>query len=196
MWKRHCVALLAPMMALALAHTGQAGAQDAPKRGPEYVVNMFNVFCLSHLPDLKGIATAAGFGEFAEMVGAELRAYQPEVPADTLRGWKFHDATDEYVLIASKSKPDDVFKKAVPAFAKSKVYGCSLLVPAKQPNDKLLASLAKLLGRAPDEEWDEGPLHVHSWTGKTDKILSNVYFYAPQAGAATAVFSANAFVKN
>lgn len=160
------------------------------------MINMFNIFCLSHLPDLDGIATAAGFGEFAEMVGAELDPYHPEVRADNLRGWKFHDDKDEYILIASKSKPDDVFKKAVPAFAKSTNYGCSLLIPTKQPNAAVLAGLAKLLGRAPDEEWDEGPMHVHSWSGQTDKLLSNVYFYAPPAGAPTAVLSANVFVKD
>jgi len=184
-------------MVAVLALAGPAAAQGAPRKEPANASNMFNVFCLSHLPDLDGIATAAGFGEFAEMVGAELETYHPPVRADALRGWKFHDATDEYVLISSKSKPDDVFKKAVPAFAKSTNYGCSLLVPAKQQsNAELLAALSKLLGRAPDEEWEEGAMHVYSWSGQTDKLLSNVYFYAPPAGAPTAVLSANAFVKD
>lgn len=185
------------LVAAALALVGPAAAEDAAKKAPTGASNMFNVFCLSHLPDLDGIATAAGFGEFAEMVGAELEPYHPQVRADVLRGWKFHDATDEYVLLSSKSKPDEVFKKAVPAFAKSTNYGCSLLVPAKQQsNTELLAALSKLLGRAPDEEWDEGAMHVYSWSGQTDKLLSNVYLYAPPAGAPTAVLSANVFVKD
>lgn len=184
------------LLAAALAFAGPVSAQDATKKLPSSVVNMFNVFCLSHLPDLDGIAKAAGFGEFAEMVGAELEPYHPEVRADTLRGWKFHDAEDEYILVSSKSKPDETFKKAVPAFADSTTYGCSLLIPAKGANPKVLSELSKLLGRAPDDDWDEGAMHVHSWSGQTDKLLTNVYFYAPPDGAPTAVLSANVFVKN
>ena len=183
-------------LAVTLALCAPAFAQEATKKAPANMVNMFNVFCLSHLPDLKGIATAAGFGEFAEMVGDEVEAYQPEVRADALRAWKFHDGDDEYVLTSSQSKPDDAFKQALPAFAESTTYGCSLLVPTKQANAKILEDLSKLLGRKPDDAWDQGPMRVHSWSGQTDKLFSSVYFYAPPAGAPTAVLSANVFVKD
>ena len=53
----------------------QSGAKETPAAR---TVKMFNVFCLSQLPDLDGVAKAAGFGEFAPITGDELKAHTPD----------------------------------------------------------------------------------------------------------------------
>ncbi len=157
---------------------------------------MFDFFCLSQLPDLDAITKAAGFGEFAQITGKELEQYQPQVPAEKLYAWSFHDHGAKLVLTASQSKPDEAFKKATPAFAKSTNIACSLLVPAETSQAEMLAALAARIGRPPDESWDEGSMRVHAWTGQNDKLLSHVHYYAPAKGGPLSVISASAFVKD
>ncbi len=171
-------------------------AQELPKeKGPARTVKMFDMFCLSQLPDLDGVARVAGFGEFAQITGKELERYQPEVPAKELHAWRFHDFEAEYVLTAAKSDPDAKFKKEVPKFSKSTNFACSLLIPAAESKEDLLAALVKLLGRKPDEGWDQGPMHVHAWSGQTDKLLSHVYYYAPSQKGPAGILSASTFVR-
>jgi len=167
-----------------------------PEKGPVRTVKMFDIFCLSQLPELDHIAKFAGFGEFAEITGKELERYQPEVRADELRAWRFHDFGAEFILTAAKSKPDESFKKEVPKFAKSTSFACSLLIPATDPQAMVLKALVKLLGRDPDEISIQGPMRVHGWSGQNDKILSHVHYFAPVKGGPTSVLSARTFVKD
>jgi len=184
---------LAAMLALA----SSANAQGLPKeKGPARTVKMFDVFCLRQLPDLDGITKAAGFGEFAQITGKELERYQPAVRAEKLYAWSFHDLGGKFVLTAAQSKPDAQFKKSVPAFANSTSVACSLLFPASDPRDTLFKELVALLGRGPDKSWDEGPIRVHAWSAHTDKLLSQVHYYAPAKGGPMGVLSATAFVKH
>ena len=132
---------------------------------------MFGVFCLSQLPDLEGVAQAAGFGEFAQITGAELEKYQPQVPAEELRAWRFHEDGNEFVLTASKSKPDSQFKAQAPEFANSTGFSCSLQIPAPKSKEAFLKEVVALVGRAPDETWIDGPLRGHGWTGRQPTIL-------------------------
>ncbi len=141
------------VIAATLVLVGPAAALDLPKeKGPARTVAMFDFFCLSQLPDLDAITKAAGFGEFAQITGKELDQYQPQVPAEKLYAWSFHDHGAKLILTASQSKPDEAFKKATPAFAKSTNIACSLLVPAEAPQEALLAALVARLGRPPDED--------------------------------------------
>jgi hypothetical protein len=156
---------------------------------------MFNIFCLSQLPDLEGVRKAAGFGEFAQITGAELEQYRPASPTDALYAWSFHDAGGVYVLTAARSKADEELKKTAPAFAASTSVACSLRFPAAAPREALLKELAALLGRAPDRVSDEGPARIYFWSGQTAKLLSHVHYSAPAAGAEPGVLSAVVFVK-
>jgi hypothetical protein len=188
---------LAFLLAGALALLNPLDAQALPKdKGPARTVGMFNIYCLSQLPDLDGVRKAAGFGEFAQITGEELRHYQPAVPAEELNAWRFHDSGGEYVLTAARAKPDESFKKQVPAFAKSTSVACSLLFPATDPGQAVLKQLVGLLGRPADKTWDEGKMRVHAWSGQTQKLLSRVHYYAPAKGGPTAVLSATTFVKD
>ena len=181
---------------LALALPALAVAQTIPKeKGPIRTIGLFNFLCLKQLPDLNGIERAAGFGEFDQITGEDLKRYAPQVPPEKLFAWRYHDHGEEFVLIAAQSKPDDALKKQVPAFAKSTNTACSLLVPSAQP-DPLLGELTRTMGRAADQTWQEGAMRVHTWTHQRDSALSYVHYYAPEKAGAIAILNASVFVKN
>jgi hypothetical protein len=181
---------------LALAFPGLAVAQTIPKeKGPVRTIGLFSFLCLKQLPDLNGIERAAGFGEFDQLTGEDLKPYAPQVPPEKLFAWRYHDHGEEFVLVASRAKPDDAFKKDVPAFAKSTNTACSLLVPSAQP-DPLLGELTRTMGRAADKTWQEGATRVHSWTHQQGDALSYVHYYVPEKAGATAILNASVFVKS
>jgi hypothetical protein len=172
-----------------------SSAQTIPKtKGPTRVIGLFDFLCLKQLPDLNGIERAAGFGEFDQLTGEDLAPYAPQVPTEKLFAWRYHDHGEQFILTASQAKPDDEFKKQMPAFASSTNTACSLLVPSAKP-DPLLGELTRLMGRAADQTWQEGPMQVHSWTHQRPDALSYVQYYAPENAGAKAVLSASVFVK-
>lgn len=180
---------------VALALPLAAVAQTIPKeKGPERTIGLFSFLCLKQLPDLNGIERAAGFGEFDQLTGDDLKPYAPQVPPEKLFAWRYHDHGERFILTAAQSKPDDAFKKEMPAFANATNTACSLLVPSQQP-DPLLSELTRTMGRPADETWQEGAMRVHSWTHKRADALSYVHYYVPEKAGATAVLSASVFVK-
>ena len=180
--------------ALTLAST--VNGQGLPKEpGPERTVKLFNFYCLSQLPNIEDVANAAGFGEFAELVGEELQQYQPEVPADELRAWRLRDLGSEFILTSSRSNSDTHLNNEVPEFANTANVACSLVVSSEDADEHLLKELVDLVGRVPDETRDQGTRRVHAWTGKTDELLVVVHYYAPKSEGPKTILSATAFVK-
>jgi hypothetical protein len=189
---------LLPALTAALLFAGAGRAQEMPQQpDPLRAVKMFNVFCLSQLPDLAGVAKAAGFGEFAQIAGKELDSYRPKAPVEDFHAWRFHDQGAEYVLTATRSKPDDGLKKQLPKLAKAETQvACSLMFPAPEAKAPILAGLSKMLGRAPDETREEGPARLYVWNGKGDKALSRVDYSAPLKPGPRGILSASLFVLN
>lgn len=189
--------LLPVVFPLALLAAAPACAEALPeKAGPERTVAMFNTFCLARMPDIEDIARIATAGEFTELQGDDVKPFQPPVPAEKIRVWKYKDFDKEYALITTQSAPDDEFKKGVPEFADSTSFACSLLLPASDPKEDLLSGVEKVMDRKPDEKFDEGPFNVHSWSGASDTLLVNVYYYSPAKGKAGGLMSTVTFVKN
>jgi hypothetical protein len=186
--------LLIFLASLALLPVASSAQEFPQEKGAARTVQMFRLFCLSQLPDFDGIRQAAGFGEFAQIVGAELQSYQPDKPADELHAWRFHDHGMTFVLTATRSGPDATVSKQAPKFAKSKGVGCSLIFEAREPDDAVLAELAKVLGRAPDTVHDDRGMKTRSWTGQNAKLLSIVNYSVPLKPGAKGVLSATAFV--
>ncbi|MEO8421767.1 MAG: hypothetical protein ABI457_11275 [Hyphomicrobium sp.] len=173
-----------------------AAAQTIPKeKGAARTVGLFSFLCLKQLPDLGGIERAAGFGEFDQLTGDDLKPYAPQSPAEKLLAWRYHDHGERFILTAARSKPDDEFKKQMPAFANAANTSCALRVPSATP-DPLLGELTRTMGRAADSTWQEGATQVHAWTHQQGAALSYVHYYAPDKAGATAVLSASVFVKN
>lgn len=178
-------------LALALPCDAQTAAKETPAAR---AVKMFNVFCLSQLPDLDGVAKAAGFGEFAPITGDELQKYAPETPAEQLHAWRFHEAAGEFILTAARSKPDTKPKKELPAFANATNFACTLTFPPVEVT-KVVAELVTLLQREPDETRGKGTVTVRTWTRATPKHLSRVNYSAPPASDAPGRLSASVLVK-
>ena len=183
-------------LAVAIAALPALGfAQTIPKtKGPTRTIGLFDFLCLKQLPDLNGIERAAGFGEFDQLTGEDLAPYAPQVPPEKLFAWRYHDHGEQFILTASQAKPDDAFKKKMPAFANATNTACSLLVPSAKP-DPLLGELTRVMGRAADQSWQEGPTRVYSWTHQRPDTLSYVHYYAPENAGTKAVLSASVFVK-
>jgi hypothetical protein len=185
---------------LALALSRPVIGEELPKEpGPARTVKMFDLFCLSLLPEISRIAEAAAAGNFTELKGKRLEKYQPQVGAEEVRAWSYDDFGSEFVLTTARSKPDAQFKKDVPEFADSINFACSLLFPAKDPKENVLKEMVGLLEREPDEAWDQGPARIYEWTGQTDSLHTQVLYighHAPAKKGSTALLSTSAFVKN
>jgi hypothetical protein len=187
-----------PLLLLAaLLLTGHPCAEELPKeKGPARTVKMFDMFCLTQLPDLEGIERFAGFGEFAPLSRAELEAHEPATPAERLIGWRFHDFGAEMILTASRSAPDEDVKQRHPAFAKGKSVACALLLPGGDPPAEIVRRLARRLGREPDEQREEAGGKVWVWNAASDKAVSQVRYQVPAEAGGKAALSASAVVKN
>lgn len=173
-----------------------SAAELPPDAGAARTVAMFDIFCLSQLPDLEAIDRLAQAGEFEPVTGKELEKYQPEVKAEELKAWQYKDFEESFVLTTSRTLPDEQFKKDAPDFSDSTNYACSLVIPPQDAKDALLAEMGKVMEREADENWDQAPFKAHSWSGKTDKLLVFVYYYAPLDGPKGGLLTANVSVKN
>lgn len=187
----------AALLTLSLILPGAASAAELPEEaGAARTIAMFDIFCLSQLPDIEAIGKVAKAGEFQQLTGEELEKYQPEVKAEELKGWRYKDFDEDFVLTAARTLPDETFKEEVPEFADSMNYGCSLIIPAKDAKEELLEEMSKVMEREPDETWDQNPLKAHAWSGQTEKLLVFIYYHAPMEGSKGGFLSANVSVKN
>ena len=186
--------LLCSLMLLASA----APADELPKeKGVARTVKMFDMFCLAQLPDIEAIERFAGFGEFAQIFGADLAPYRSGAPDEKVLAWRFHDFGAELILTARRAKPDAAEKQAHPAFANGRTVACSLLIPNDTPPADIVKAVATRMGRAPDETRDEADTHVSAWNTETPKAVGRVVFRAPAGkGTAKAALSASATVKD
>ncbi len=186
--------LLCSLMLLASA----APADELPKeKGVARTVKMFDMFCLAQLPDIEAIERFAGFGEFAQIFGADLAPYRSGAPDEKVLAWRFHDFGAELILTARRAKPDAAEKQAHPAFANGRTVACSLLIPNDAPPADIVKAVATRMGRAPDETRDEADTHVSAWNTETPKAVGRVVFRAPAGkGTAKAALSASATVKD
>jgi len=185
--------LLCSLMLLA----GAAPADELPKeKGIARTVKMFDMFCLAQLPDIEAIERFAGFGEFAQISGADLAPYRSGAPNEKVLAWRFHDFGVELILTARRAKPDAAEKRVHPAFANGRIVACSLLIPNDAPQADIVKELTTRMGRAPDETRDEADTHVAVWNNETPKAVGRVVFRAPVEKSAKAALSASASVKD
>jgi hypothetical protein len=183
---RHLLLLLCALSPL------PAFAPELPKeKGVARTVKMFDMFCLTQLPDIEGIERFAGFGEFAQMLGEELAPYSSRLPGEKILGWRFHDFGAELILTATRAKPDVSFTQKHPTFAKAKAVSCSLLIPNDASRDEVVKALGHRLGQSPDESVEDGSAHVSAWNKETAKAVSRVVYRAPAGKGGKATLSAH-----
>jgi len=180
----------------ALTIASPAYSQGLPaKPGPARTAKMFDLICLSKLPDIKAIASLAASNKFAKLEGNALAPYRPQASVDELHGWRFTDFGATYTLLVTRAKPDAQFKAQMPAYANSVNYACSLILPDRFAKVAVLAALGKIIGRQRDETWEQGPMQVHSWKATTDKFFIQAFHYAGKARPNSSLLSATIFVK-
>ncbi|GAG10626.1 unnamed protein product, partial [marine sediment metagenome] len=140
--------------------------EGLPKKpGPARTVKMFNLFCLSLVPEISKIEEAAVVRHFTELKGKALKEYQPLFRAKEMRAWSYEDFGSQFVLTTTRSEPAARFKEEVPEFADSRNFGCSLIFRTNDPKEKVLKEMVDSLGRDPEEVWTQRPRRVHAWTG-------------------------------
>lgn len=188
--------LRAVAVGAALATTSPAMAQGLPaKPGPARTAKMFDLLCLSKLPNLKAIAGLATANKFARLEGKALAPYRPQTSVDELHGWRFKDFGATYTLVITRSKPDAQFKSDMPAFANSVSYACSLILPNRFEKAAVVAAMGKMIGRQRDEAWNQGPMQVHSWRATTKTFFIQALHYAGKSRPNSSLLAATMFVK-
>lgn len=171
--------------------------EDLPKApGAARIVKMFDIFCLSLVPELSKIAKTATARNFTELKGKWLEKHQPQVRAEELRAWTYKDFGLDYTLTTSRSKPDAQFKNQFPKFANSENFACSLIVPSEEAVDYFFAEVVRFVGRDPDaESSDQKEQHISAWREMADDNLVIIEYQHPRPGQ-IAILRAMAFVKN
>lgn len=164
---------------------------DAP--GAERTVRMFDLFCMTHVPNL---ATITGFASanFEEITGAALDRYRPEVEPEELRAWRFAEFGADYALVITRSAPNRAFREAEPDFADATSYDCTLVLPAATPQGEIRAAMTALMAREPDDVFEAGNIAAARWDGRTEAMLVNVLHYGPASGAPGGGLKSVAFV--
>lgn len=174
-----------------------APADELPKeKGVARTVKMFDMFCLTQLPDIEGIERFAGFGEFAQILGDELAPFRNGQPEEKVLAWRFHDFGAEMILTATRAKPDEASKQKHPAFAKGRSVACSLLIPNDAAREDIVKELVRRLGREPDESRDDADAHTYAWSNETAKAVGRVVYSAPVGKGGKASLSASAMVQD
>jgi hypothetical protein len=171
-------------------------AVTLPKEsGPARTVALFETLCVSQLPDLDSIVDFTDTGGFVELTGDELAAYQPQVPADMLRVWRFFDFNVEFRLLITRSKPDAQQQEAIPEFAQSDLFNCSLMTPEGDQQAAVLEQIEVMTGRPPDDVFEQEALHVDYWEAQTETQFVQVMHYASSKQQTTSLLSMTTFVK-
>lgn len=160
-------------------------------------VDIFDKRCLEPMPDLDAVADAAAVEQWKAVTGRDLELYRPEAQTKRLHAWTLSVAGKTYQLSVSLADPDAGLKKAFPAFANGQSYGCSLGLPADRTNpSEVTAALAQLLERPHDENYDDGPWNVSTWSAVTGDRIVFVYHYALKAGKPGGLLSLIMIEKN
>ena len=107
-----------------------ADAQDGllpEEAGAARTVKLFDLLCMTHVPNLETIARIAS-ENFDEITGQALERYRPADEPEELRAWRFSEFGDEYVLVTARSAPNAAAGEQ-PDFAQATSYDCTLVLP-------------------------------------------------------------------
>lgn len=144
---------------------------------------LFDDICYSSLPDFMPILKLAKNQKWNPITGAALKAYAPDVPPDQLKAWWFLVDGAKFQVSISSGPADKALQEVLPAFAKSRAFACSLILPGRTAQPAMDRALQTLVGRPADESYDAGRFKVHFWSGITDQLAALMYHYKPKSGA-------------
>jgi hypothetical protein len=171
-------------LALLLQLAGPAGAESGllpAEGGAARTVRLFDLFCMTHVPDLDTIAHIAS-ENFEELTGAVLQRYRPAEEPEVLRAWRFSEFGAEFVLVTARSAPGVGAGPDEPDFAAATSYDCTLVLPDDAPQGGIRDEMTALMNRPPDDFLSAGPVSAARWKGRTPDMLVNVLHYGPANG--------------
>lgn len=157
----------------------EAGQSDEASQ----TAKLFDEICYSTLPDFLPILERAKKQKWKPITGAALKAFAPEVPPDQLKAWSFLTNGIKYQISISSGTADKALQESLPAFAQSRAFACSLILPGRIAQPVMDAALQKLVGRKADESYDVDRFKVDFWSGITDQLAALMYHYKPKSGA-------------
>ncbi|MCH9764921.1 MAG: hypothetical protein K0U34_02870 [Alphaproteobacteria bacterium] len=169
------VTVATPISCFAAEPTAQSDKADA-------YTKLFDEICYANLPDLAPILGLAKDRHWTPLTGKALKAFSPEVPPEDLKAWSFLKDGKKLHVSISSGPVDEALAKALPAFAKSRAFACSLNLPGVVPQRDLEKALQTLVGRVADESYDQAPFKVNFWSGITDELAALMYHYKPDTG--------------
>lgn len=157
----------------------------------------FKSTCYDLMPETAAVARHAEANGWTAITGISLRMLAPPGGAKSLAAWKVpaSDGRAAMTVTVSVADMDKSLAEAVPEFAGSDVYGCSVIPGANTDIDRLAQSMAELIGRAHDGVNDNGPLVSHDWVGQTNDLAVVVSHYRPKLGDGINMLSVMAVTK-
>lgn len=168
-----------------LGHIPSAMAQKKtlPKAaGAERTVALFDRICYETTPDFAPLLARAKSEKWKPLKGKRLKAFAPDAPTSDLKAWQFNDLGRTFFVSIITGDVDQPLQEAMPAFAKGKAASCSLNLPGRTPVTDISKAVQALIGRPPDDSWDQSPLTANTWIGVTDDVAALVYHYFPKTG--------------
>jgi hypothetical protein len=150
--------------------------------GAERTIALFDQICYETTPDFSPLLARAKSEKWKPLKGKRLKAFAPEAPTSELKAWQVKDRGGSFFVSIITGDVDPPLKEAMPAFANAKAASCSLNLPGKTPVAEISKALQALIGRPPDDRWDQAPLTANTWIGVTDNVAALVYHYFPKTG--------------
>lgn len=167
-----CIGLMAP---------ADSRAKDPVPGIAHQLAQLFDEICYSTLPDFEPIYERAKDGAWSPITGKALAVFAPEVKPDVLKAWSFAHGKATLKVSVSSSPVNQALADALPDFANSMAYACSLNLPGIVSQADLTNALQQLVGRTADETYDQDPFKVDFWSGITDDLAALLYHYKPRS---------------
>ncbi len=165
----------------AAAKQDQAESAGEIEQATQYA-KLYDDICYSNLPDFSPIMARAKKQKWKAITGTALKAYAPEVPPDQLKAWSFLVDGVKFHVSISSGPADKALQEAMPAFAKSRAFACSLILPGHVAQPVMDDALQNLVGRPADAHYEVDLFKVHFWSGITDQLAALMYHYKPKSG--------------
>lgn len=178
---------------VALSAPGLAGAAIA-EQAASHATGLFDRLCYSTMPDIDAVETFAADGQWQAVTGGDLDAFRPAAEPEVLKAWTFSDEGASFSLAVTKSPMDEQGKADFPAFADATNFACSLVLTATEASPGAVgAEMEKLVERAADATYEDGPFDVSAWSGGNEQLQVLLYHYAPKSGSLGGLLSITVF---
>ncbi|MFN3867634.1 MAG: hypothetical protein ACK4MF_01055 [Hyphomicrobiaceae bacterium] len=163
----------------------------------DQLFDTFKSTCYDLMPETAAVERHATASGWTAITGLSLRMLMPQDGAKSLKAWQLPavEGRAAMTVVVSISDISAELADATPDFAKSDVYGCSVIPGAIADHDALGRNIAGLIGRAHDGVNDAGSLQSHDWVGQNATLSVILSHYRPKQGAGAGMLAMLALTK-